>query len=82
MFRIGLDIGSVSVNVVLIDDKGHIVEDRYIRHKGKPIKAAKEVLEELRRIRRANRICGHDRGRSQDISPSSSAPHSPTRSSP
>ncbi|HUJ88933.1 MAG TPA: acyl-CoA dehydratase activase [Syntrophorhabdales bacterium] len=47
MFRIGLDIGSVSVNVVLVDDKGLVVEDRYIRHKGKPIKAAKEVLEEL-----------------------------------
>jgi predicted CoA-substrate-specific enzyme activase len=47
MFRIGLDIGSVSVDVVLIDDKGHVAEERYIRHMGKPIKAAKEVLEEL-----------------------------------
>jgi predicted CoA-substrate-specific enzyme activase len=47
MLRIGLDIGSISVDVVLVDDKEHIVDERYIRHKGKPIKAAKEVLEEL-----------------------------------
>ena len=47
MFRIGLDIGSVSVDVVLIDDKGRVAEDRYIRHMGKPMQAAKEVLEEL-----------------------------------
>ena len=41
MFRVGIDIGSVSVNVVLIDDKGRVVEDRYIRHMGKPIQSGK-----------------------------------------
>jgi len=47
MLKVGIDIGSVSVDVVLLDDRGRIVEDRYIRHKGKPIRVAKEVLEEL-----------------------------------
>ncbi len=47
MFRIGLDIGSVSVDVAVIDEKESLVEERYIRHKGKPIKAAREVLEQL-----------------------------------
>ncbi|HME45920.1 MAG TPA: acyl-CoA dehydratase activase [Syntrophorhabdales bacterium] len=47
MFRIGLDIGSVSVDVAVVDDKGHVAEERYIRHKGQPIKAAGDVLEEL-----------------------------------
>ena len=48
MFRIGLDIGSVSVDVAVVDDKGHVTEERYIRHKGQPIKAAGEVLAELK----------------------------------
>jgi activator of 2-hydroxyglutaryl-CoA dehydratase len=47
MLKVGIDIGSVSVDVVLLDDRGRIVEDRYIRHKGKPIRVAKDVLEEL-----------------------------------
>jgi predicted CoA-substrate-specific enzyme activase len=47
MFRVGIDIGSISVDVVLIDDKGRVVEDRYIRHMGKPIHTAMEVLQEL-----------------------------------
>ncbi len=47
MFRVGVDIGSVSVNVVVLDEKGEIVEDRYVRHKGKPMRAAAVVLEEL-----------------------------------
>ncbi|HVN25192.1 MAG TPA: acyl-CoA dehydratase activase [Syntrophorhabdales bacterium] len=47
MFRVGLDIGSVSVDVVVVDEQERVVEERYIRHKGRPIKAAREVLEEL-----------------------------------
>ena len=47
MYRIGLDIGSVSVNVAVMDEKNIIVSSRYVRHMGKPFQAAKEVLEEL-----------------------------------
>ena len=29
MFRVGVDIGSVSVNLAVLDESGNIVEDRY-----------------------------------------------------
>ena len=35
MFRVGVDIGSVSVNLVVLDESGNIIEDRYLRHKRK-----------------------------------------------
>ena len=47
MFRVGVDIGSVSVNVAVLDEKGDIAEDRYVRHKGKPIHTAGAIVEEL-----------------------------------
>lgn len=46
MFRIGIDIGSVSINLVVMDEKGTIVRDQYIRHKGKPFHIAGELLRE------------------------------------
>jgi predicted CoA-substrate-specific enzyme activase len=47
MFRVGVDIGSVSVNVVVLDETGNIIEDRYLRHKGKPVNTAAAALEEI-----------------------------------
>ncbi|MHB8110164.1 MAG: acyl-CoA dehydratase activase [Syntrophorhabdaceae bacterium] len=46
MYRLGIDIGSVSVNVVLVNENGKIVKASYIRHKGKPFIAAKEAIEQ------------------------------------
>ncbi|MCS7281505.1 MAG: acyl-CoA dehydratase activase [Desulfobacterota bacterium] len=43
---LGLDIGSISVNVVVMDDKNDIVFERYIRHKGRPLEVAKEVVKQ------------------------------------
>ncbi len=48
MVRIGVDIGSVSVDLVVVDEKGTVIEDRYVRHMGKPLRAAADALEELR----------------------------------
>ena len=45
MVRIGVDIGSVSVNLVVVDEKGQVIEDRYVRHVGKPMQKAGELLE-------------------------------------
>jgi len=43
----GLDIGSVSVNMIIIDNKGNIVyEQEYTRHNGQPIKKARQILQE------------------------------------
>ena len=47
MVRCGIDIGSVSVDLVLLDEKGNILEDRYVRHKGRPGKTAKELLADV-----------------------------------
>jgi len=47
MYRIGLDIGSVSVNVVVMNEKGVIVHNQYIRHMGSPFQVGKETLEAL-----------------------------------
>ena len=47
MVRIGIDIGSVSVNLAVVDEKGTVIEDRYVRHMGKPLRAAADILEEL-----------------------------------
>ncbi|MBE0478747.1 CoA activase, partial [Candidatus Aerophobetes bacterium] len=43
-----VDSGSVSVNIILIDEEGNIVyEHTYTRHNGKPIQKTKELLKEL-----------------------------------
>jgi predicted CoA-substrate-specific enzyme activase len=47
MVRIGIDIGSVSVNLAVVDEKGKLIEDRYLRHMGKPLQTAEALLEEL-----------------------------------
>lgn len=44
---LGIDIGSISVNVVIMDEKNSIVYEKYIRHKGKPIEVAREVVKEI-----------------------------------
>lgn len=47
MYKLGLDIGSVSINVILMDDKERIFHSEYIRHKGRPIELAKNILQDL-----------------------------------
>jgi predicted CoA-substrate-specific enzyme activase len=47
MYRVGIDIGSVSVNLIAIDESGNIALDRYIRHMGRSIETAKGAIEEL-----------------------------------
>lgn len=47
MRLIGLDAGSVSVKCVVIDEGGAILDQRYERHKGRPIQAAAAMLNEL-----------------------------------
>ena len=47
---LGLDIGSVSTNVVVIDDMGAVVHDVYLRTAGRPIEAVQQGLAEVERI--------------------------------
>jgi predicted CoA-substrate-specific enzyme activase len=44
---LGLDIGSLSTNVVLIDDQHHVVARRYLPTAGKPLEAIQRGLTEI-----------------------------------
>jgi predicted CoA-substrate-specific enzyme activase len=46
---LGLDIGSVSTNVVVIDEFGTVIHDVYLRTAGRPIEAVQEGLSEVER---------------------------------
>ena len=47
---LGLDIGSVSTNVVAIDEFGAVIHDIYLRTAGRPIEAVQQGLSELARV--------------------------------
>jgi predicted CoA-substrate-specific enzyme activase len=44
---LGLDVGSVSVKLVVLDEKNNKLENHYIRHKGHTVKIAYELLAAL-----------------------------------
>jgi predicted CoA-substrate-specific enzyme activase len=44
---LGLDIGSVSTNVVVIDESGVVIQDIYLRTAGRPIEAVQQGLTEV-----------------------------------
>ncbi|MFW5769327.1 MAG: acyl-CoA dehydratase activase, partial [Spirochaetota bacterium] len=46
-YSLGLDIGSISINLVVMNEKRDIVETRYDYHHGRPYYKLREVLEEL-----------------------------------
>ena len=44
---IGLDAGSVSVKIAVLDAEGSILETKYVRHKGNPLTVACDLLSEI-----------------------------------
>ena len=44
---LGIDVGSVSVNTIVMDDHGDVLEERYTRMKGQPLQTVRKILEEL-----------------------------------
>jgi predicted CoA-substrate-specific enzyme activase len=44
---LGIDIGSVSVNLAILNEKKEILKEEYIRHMGQPVKTALEALKEV-----------------------------------
>jgi predicted CoA-substrate-specific enzyme activase len=46
-YNLGLDIGSISVNAILINSKNEIIENRYAYCKGRPFNVLAEVLGEI-----------------------------------
>ncbi|MBI5582345.1 MAG: 2-hydroxyglutaryl-CoA dehydratase [Deltaproteobacteria bacterium] len=45
---LGIDVGSISTNLVMIDDSGAVVAKRYLRTRGQPVQAVQEGLKALR----------------------------------
>jgi predicted CoA-substrate-specific enzyme activase len=50
MGMIGIDIGSISVKVVVVDRAGEVVHDQYFRHKARPFEVARNALKALFQI--------------------------------
>jgi predicted CoA-substrate-specific enzyme activase len=44
---VGLDAGSVSVKLAVLDNAGNILDTRYVRHKGMPLSTAFDLLRDL-----------------------------------
>ncbi len=44
---IGIDVGSISTNVVLIDEHAHVIARRYLQTSGKPLEAVRRALTEI-----------------------------------
>ncbi len=45
---LGIDIGSVSTNLVVVDEAGEVVFDSYLRTAGRPVEAVQQGLTELK----------------------------------
>lgn len=56
---LGIDVGSVSTNIVFMDDSGVICESIYLRTQGRPIQTVQQGLKEMQeRLPSSNRIRG------------------------
>ena len=47
MYYIGVDVGSVSTDIVLLDENMNVVESLYLKTKGNPLKTIKEAFQAL-----------------------------------
>lgn len=56
---LGIDVGSISTNVVLIDAQARVVARRYLRTAGKPLEAVRRALDEIgREVGSRVEVCG------------------------
>ena len=44
---LGIDVGSVSANTIIMDDRQNVLEEHYTRIKGQPLQTVQRVLEEI-----------------------------------
>ncbi|MBD3305472.1 CoA activase [candidate division KSB3 bacterium] len=45
--HIGIDIGSVSVDCLILNNEYHIVQDAYVRHRGKPVETTLQLIHDI-----------------------------------
>jgi predicted CoA-substrate-specific enzyme activase len=53
---LGIDVGSISTNLVLTNEKGEVLSKVYLRTQGQPIKAIKQGVEEMRQNVSSNNV--------------------------
>ena len=46
---VGIDIGSVSADTVVLDEKLNVLEEHYIRTKGEPFEVTLTIMDEIMR---------------------------------
>ena len=46
-FYLGIDVGSISANTIIMDEHRNVLEEHYIRIKGQPIQTVQRILEEI-----------------------------------
>lgn len=55
----GIDVGSVSTNIIIIDDKNNVLDKLYLRNEGQPIESIRQgLLDIYERIGERISICG------------------------
>jgi len=47
IYDLGMDVGSVSVNLAVLGPQGEVLREEYIRHQGEPYRVALKLLESL-----------------------------------
>ncbi len=47
VYLLGFDVGSISINTVVTDNNGNVIEDRYDYNHGKPFERLRQILTEL-----------------------------------
>src|SRR5512137_507980 len=47
LLYLGIDVGSVSANTIIMDDAQNVLEEHYTRIKGQPLQTLQKVLEEI-----------------------------------
>src|SRR5690554_2933240 len=55
---LGIDVGSVSSNFILMDDKKNIIEKVYLKTMGKPIEVIQKGLEKIKTVKNDKKISG------------------------
>ena len=65
MLYLGIDVGSVSTNLIIMNQENEIIDQLYLKTRGAPIEAIKEGLRLLASYRDDDIWCRHNRKRKE-----------------
>jgi len=67
MYYLGVDVGSVSTDIVLIDENFKIIDKVYLKTKGRPIKAIQDGFRELKKYKKEEILAAGTTGSGRQI---------------